>query len=197
MFKMCSENFSGLPIYHGFYLLSVLNRNWSPHSQKTLPEVQAGKLPCTHTFSAMLRTSATLFYLILIVIIRCRHYWFHVSYDRHTDSLDNLLMVLSLINERCVLSIDQSTCKILYRHSLLFKTQLPKKPCLGFCKFLPSAEKLEHHLARALSYYQQINVRVKTVKIICYLNVQEGHPLQPDSAFQWCWETNRLARLAS
>lgn len=27
IFKICSENFSGLQISHGFYLLSVLNRS--------------------------------------------------------------------------------------------------------------------------------------------------------------------------
>lgn len=43
MFKICSENFSGLPIHHGFYLLSVLNRSRSPHSQRTLPEAQTGE----------------------------------------------------------------------------------------------------------------------------------------------------------
>lgn len=87
--------------------------------------------------------------------------------------LDNLPTVLPLNRA------DLRASKILYRHR--FKTQQLKEPCLFFCKFLPSAWKLEHHLARTLSYYQQINVRVKTMKIICYLRLQEVHLLPPDS----------------
>lgn len=38
-FKIYSEGFSGLQIHHSFYLLSVLNRNSSPQSQKNFTEV--------------------------------------------------------------------------------------------------------------------------------------------------------------
>lgn len=34
MFKIHSESFSGLQIHHSFYLLSDLNRSWSPHSHR-------------------------------------------------------------------------------------------------------------------------------------------------------------------
>lgn len=91
---------------------------------------------------------------------------------RHAEILANLLNVLQFWEEELGSIYLQHFC---IGKAFHLKPSWSKEPNLFFCKFLPSAETQEHHLAWTLSYYQQINVRVKTRKIICYLNVQWMH----------------------
>lgn len=75
MLKICSESFSDLQIHRSFYLLSALNKFKSTSSEKPHRGDRLGVLPCTYyTFYTVLCASPTLFYLILIRIIRCRYY---------------------------------------------------------------------------------------------------------------------------
>lgn len=74
LLKICSETFRGLQIHHSFYLLSVVNRSLSPHSQKNITDAnRLGELLCTY-FIFSTGQKASLHFCLIFIIIKCRYH---------------------------------------------------------------------------------------------------------------------------